>query len=79
LDRSQWNGEAMLYFLIALAFASIPDSAWRAAEREHYQQSVFNEQEIIGLLQKACREGHSPLGVGHGLSATPPRITRRRQ
>ena len=51
----------MLYLLITIAAATIPDAAWRAAERENYQQSVYEEEQIVTLLQKACKQGHKAI------------------
>ena len=50
----------MLYFFFSIVFASIPSSAWRAAEREHYQEAVYDEVKIVELLSSACKEKHRP-------------------
>ena len=51
----------MLVLLVSIASAVIPEAAsWRAAEREHHQQSIFDDQQISTLLQQACTEGHRP-------------------
>lgn len=50
----------MLYFFFSIVFASIPSSAWRAAEREHYQEAIYDEEIIVELLTAACKEKHKP-------------------
>ena len=48
----------MFYFFFSIVFASIPASAWRAAEREHYQEAIYDEAKIVELLSTACSQKH---------------------